>query len=36
MGFLLFAWIVMAPVLFGLIDMAREMKGKRRRRAGPE
>ncbi len=34
MGVLLFGWIVVAPVLFGLIDMARESRGKRRVRPG--
>lgn len=32
MGFWLFAWIVVAPVIFGLVDMAREARG---RGAGP-
>lgn len=36
MGLLLFGWIVVAPVVLGLIDMARETKGKRRGRPGPE
>ncbi len=29
MGFWLFAWIVVVPVIFGLIDMARESRGGR-------
>lgn len=36
MGVLLFGWIVVAPVVFGLIDMARESRGKRRVRPGSE
>ncbi len=30
MGVLLFSWIVIAPVIFGLIDMAIEARGKRK------
>ncbi len=36
MGVLLFGWIVVAPVVFALIDMARESRGKRRVRPGSE
>jgi len=32
MGVMLFGWIVIAPVIFGLIDTAIEGRGKRKRR----
>ena len=32
MGFILFSWIVLAPVVLGMIDMARERRRYRRMR----